>query len=144
MSLFTGLANKRRVQIALSVSHSPRFEATSSSLSRVFSYISYYHLSVLTKRDLLLISHAEVSLSNKLSKLITKEAEYLTKYGKEDKSKREKKERRVKARVGPGLCKIYDGVLLRLEQMRDLDLVENDGDLSSGVEARIAFVKAKK
>lgn len=99
---------------------------------------------MLTKRDLLLISHASSSLSNKLSKIASKEAEYFTKYGKEDKSKREKKEKRVKARVGPGLCKIYDGVLLRLEQMRDLDLVENDGDLSNGVEARIAFVKAKK
>ena len=52
--------------------------------------------------------------------------------------------RKQHARVFPGLVKIYDGILQSLEQMRELDVVEQDGELGVSVDARVAFVKASR
>jgi signal recognition particle subunit SRP68 len=62
--------------------------------------------------------------------------------GKRDPKVLETKLRKARGKVYPGLVRIYDGVIRSLEQMRDLDIVENDGDLAALVEARIAFISA--
>lgn len=52
--------------------------------------------------------------------------------------------RRLRAKAYPGLVKVFDTILLSLEAMRDKEVVEQDDELASTVEARIAFVRAQR
>ena len=52
--------------------------------------------------------------------------------------------RKNQAKTWPGVVRIFDGVVDSLEKIRDVDLVEVDGELSSMIEGRIAFVKATR
>lgn len=134
----------RYPQIALSMSTSARFEASSTPLQLAHSYIVYQLLSVRTKRDLLLIEDTSSKLESREAKIREKEREYIIKTGSRDEDEAEKKVRKHRARVYPSLVKIYDGIVQSLEQMRDLEAVEQDGDLAAKVEARIAFVRAAR
>lgn len=126
------------------MSTSARFEASSAPLQLAHSYIVYQLLSVRTKRDLLLIEDTSSKLESREAKIREKEREYIIKTGSRDEDKAEKKVRKHRARVYPSLVKIYDGIVQSLEQMRDLEAVEQDGDLAAKVEARIAFVRASR
>lgn len=129
-------------QIALSRAHSARFEASSAPLQLAHSYIVYQLLAVRVKRDLLLIHDTESKLAAREAKILETEQNFVLKTGAKDPKKAEAKIRKQRARVFPGLVKVYDGIVQSLEQMRDLDVVEQDGELGVTVEARIAFVRA--
>lgn len=123
--------------VALSRSQSSRFEASSAPLRSAHSYIAYRLLSVRIERDSALVRET-------LEKLGRREAKI------NDQDKRptvkdvEQKLGRKRARVYPSSVKLLDGIILSLEQMRELTLVESDVDLSSEVDAKISFVSARR
>ncbi|KAI5474494.1 signal recognition particle subunit SRP68, partial [Pseudohyphozyma bogoriensis] len=130
--------------IASSRSTSTRSDATSAALQQAHAYIVYQLLSIRTKRDLLLIDDTQSKLASRETKIRAKEADFVSETGAKDPKVAETKIKKQRARVYPGLVKVYDGIVLNLEQMRDLEAVEQDGDLAATVEARIAFVKASR
>ncbi|KAK4704893.1 signal recognition particle subunit SRP68, partial [Phenoliferia sp. Uapishka_3] len=129
-------------KIGLSKAHSARSEAASAPLQLAHSYIVYQLLAIRIKRDLLLLGDTESKLKAREAKIADRERDFVATNGTKDPNKADVKVRKQRARVYPGLVKIYDGVLQSLEQMRELDVVEEDGELGVAVEARIAFIKA--
>ena len=137
-------ADQCALQIALSRVHSSRFEASSAPLQLAHSYIGYQLLAIRIKRDLLLVQSTEAKLAAREAKIGEREKAFVAATGTKDPKKAEYKIRKQHARVFPGLVKIYDGILQSSEQMRELDVVEQDSELGVAVEARIAFVKATR
>ncbi|KAL8293159.1 hypothetical protein RQP46_000853 [Phenoliferia psychrophenolica] len=131
-------------KIALSGAHSARSEASSAPLQLAHSYIVYQLLAIRIKRDLLLIDSTTSKLASREAKIVDRERAFVAATGAKDPKKADAKVRKQHARVYPGIVKIYDGILQSLEQMRELDVVEQDGELGGAVEARIAFVKASR
>ncbi|KAK0446456.1 uncharacterized protein EV420DRAFT_1570666 [Desarmillaria tabescens] len=54
------------------------------------------------------------------------------------------KPRQVDARVYPAIVKLLDTIMQGLNQMRTLSIVDDNPDLSSGVDARISYTKASR
>lgn len=131
-------------KIALSKSSSTRHETSSAPLQLAHACIVYHLLSVRTKRDLLLIADTSSKLATREERIRTKDREYVARTGERNEGLADKKLRKQRARVYPSLVKIYDGIVLSLEQMRDLEPVEQDGDLATLVEARNAAVLASR
>ena len=131
-----------QTQIALSRVQSPRFEASSAPLQLAHSYLIYQHLSIRTKRNLLIIEYSKAKLAAREVKIAEAEADYLAKTGSKDPKAAANKVRKHRAKVYPSLVKLYENIIQSLEQMRDLEVVEQDGELAATVEARIAFVRA--
>ncbi|GAA6005102.1 uncharacterized protein JCM10292_005567 [Rhodotorula paludigena] len=131
-------------QIALAKGNTARFEATSRPLSLFHSYIQYHLLSVRTKRDLHLIASSLSKLASREHKLRATEAAYVSQTQSRDPAVLEGKLRRLRAKAYPGIVKVYDTVLLSLEAMRDLEAVEQDDELATRIEARIALVRAHR
>ncbi|SCV71437.1 BQ2448_3025 [Microbotryum intermedium] len=131
-------------KVALSKSQSPRFEASSSPLQLAHSYIVYQLLSVRTQRDLLLIKESSLKLATHEAKMHRKERDFIERTGGRNVHKADQKIRKRRTKVYPSLVKIYDGIIYSLEQVRDLEDVERDGQLATKVEAQIAFVRASR
>lgn len=131
-------------KIALSKSSSTRHETLSAPLQLAHACIVYHLLAVRTKRDLLLIADTSSKLSAREERIRNKDREYVARTGQRNEGLADKKIRRQCARVYPSLVKVYDGIVLSLEQMRDLEPVEQDGDLATLVEARNAAVLASR
>lgn len=53
-------------------------------------------------------------------------------------------EQRRRAKIWSSVIKLYDGVLQSYAQIRDLGLVESDGDMSERVENRILVARATR
>ncbi|KAM0753415.1 hypothetical protein T439DRAFT_322324 [Meredithblackwellia eburnea MCA 4105] len=131
-------------KVALSKTHSSRFETSSIPLTQAHSYILYQLLSVRTKRDLLLISTTSIKLQSRLQRILNREAQFVAKTQSKDPKKAATKMSKLKVRVLPGMVKVGEGVVRSLEQMRELESVESDGELAVLVEARIAFARASR
>jgi signal recognition particle subunit SRP68 len=52
--------------------------------------------------------------------------------------------RRLRTKAYPGIVKVYDTVLLSLESMRDMEIVGQDDELATKVEARIEYTRAQR
>ncbi|GAA6013571.1 hypothetical protein JCM10207_004778 [Rhodosporidiobolus poonsookiae] len=131
-------------KIAASKAPSLRSETSTRPLTLFHAYITYHLLSLRTKRDLLLIASARSKLSARESKLDQAEAAYVARTQRRDPAVKEGKVSRLRRKAYPGLVKVFDGVLLSLEAMRDLEVVEEDDELATAVEARIAYVRAER
>ncbi|KAK0465651.1 hypothetical protein IW261DRAFT_1523509 [Armillaria novae-zelandiae] len=59
-------------------------------------------------------------------------------------SKIQSKPGQVDARVYPAIVKLLDTIMQGLKQMRTLSIVDDNPDLSSGVDARISYTKASR
>lgn len=127
---------------ALSKAHSARFESATKPLGVAHSYIILQLLSLRVSRD-------EALLSSTLAKLKHREAKAAqTKRAKQSPgAANEVTEAICRRRVKtyPVLVKLLDTMLQSLEQIRELDIVEEDSaDLASHVDAKIAFEKARR
>ncbi|KDE09580.1 hypothetical protein MVLG_00475 [Microbotryum lychnidis-dioicae p1A1 Lamole] len=131
-------------KIVLSKSHSPRFEASSSPLQLAHSYIVYQLLSVRTLRDVLLIKESSSKLAARETKMHRKEQDFIERTNGRNVHKANQKICKRRKKVYPSLIKIYNGIIYSLEQVRDLEDVERDGQLATKVEAQIAFVRASR
>ncbi|GAA5823759.1 hypothetical protein JCM11251_003282 [Rhodosporidiobolus azoricus] len=131
-------------KIASSKNTSARSGSTSRPLSLFHSYIQYHLFSVRTKRDLLLISSTLSKLASREAKIASAEEQYVSRTETRDPAVARGKVERLRAKAYPGLVKVYDTVLLSLEAMRDLEVVEQDDELATAAEARIAFVRAER
>ncbi|GAA5873588.1 hypothetical protein JCM8547_005624 [Rhodosporidiobolus lusitaniae] len=131
-------------KIALSKGASSRSDASSRPLTLFHSYVQYNLLSVRTKRDLLLVSSTLAKLASREAKIKHAEETYIARTETRDPAVAEGKIHRLRAKAYPGLVKVYDGILLSLESMRDMEVVEQDDELATTVEARIAFIRAER
>ncbi|GAA6063103.1 hypothetical protein JCM10212_003301 [Sporobolomyces blumeae] len=131
-------------KIALSRGHSARFEASLKQITLFHSYVQYYLLSVRAKRDLLLIAATASKLSAREAKARQTEAAYVERTGARDPTVVEDKIRRLRTKTYPGLVKVFDTVLLSLEAIQDMDVVGQDDELATKVEARIEYVRAQR
>ncbi|KAK4052428.1 signal recognition particle subunit srp68 [Microbotryomycetes sp. JL201] len=131
-------------KVALSKSTSARHEASSAPLELARAVVIYQLLAVRIKRDLLLVQDTAAKLDAREAKIRDVEREYVAKTGRRDEEKADRKIRKQRARMYPSIVKLYDNVIQSLEQMRDLEAVEQDGDLATKVEARIAAVRASR
>ncbi|KAA1468438.1 hypothetical protein DENSPDRAFT_833726 [Dentipellis sp. KUC8613] len=102
----------------------------------VHAYIVYQLLSRRIQRDLLLVS---TLLSSHRAQAVRQDHAQKSKPG----SSKSQKEQ-VDARLFPALVKLLDTTLQSLNQMRTLPIVEESPDLSSAVEARVAFTNARR
>lgn len=108
------------------------------------AFIVYQLLSVRIKRDLLLVKDTSAKLEAREVKIRAKERDFVATTGVRNEDKADKKIRKQRARTYPSIVKLYDGIVQSLETMRDLESVEQDGDLASKVEARIAMARASR
>ncbi|GAA5897687.1 uncharacterized protein JCM6883_006784 [Sporobolomyces salmoneus] len=131
-------------KIALSKGQSARFEASSRPLLLFHSYIQYNLLSVRTKRDLLVISSAIRKLSARESKVLETESAYVARTETRNPQVAKDKIKRLRTKAYPGIVKVYDTVLLSLETMQEMEIVAQDDELATKVEARIEFVRAQR
>jgi signal recognition particle subunit SRP68 len=120
------------LQIALARSHSARFQAATVPLQLAHSYLSYQLLSVRIQRD-------DALARDTLHQLQVRERD---RPNGPPISQTRKARRRSKAYAV--IVKLYDGILQSLEQIRDLVIVEEDGDLSQIVEANLSLIKARR
>ncbi|KAF8887719.1 hypothetical protein BD779DRAFT_1525871 [Infundibulicybe gibba] len=95
------------------------------------AYIVYKLLSRRIQRDLLLVS-ALLSSQNSDN------------YGLHLASPTKSKQEPVDSRLYPAIVKLLDTALQSLNQMRTLSVVDDSPDLSSAVEARLTFTKARR
>lgn len=119
-----------------------RFEASSRALTAFHAYVQYHLLSVRAKRDLLLVASTTAKLSAREYKIRHAEEAYIARTERRDPAVAEAKIQRLRAKVYPGLVKVFDTVLLSFESMRDMEVVEQDDELATLVDARIAYVRA--
>lgn len=118
--------------------------STSAPLELVHAYLEYQLLSVRVKRDLLLVDTTTAKLAGKESAILAAESAYLEAHGAVDRTCAQQKVEKQRARAYPGLVKLWEGVIASLEGIREIEQVEEDGDLSSEVEARVALAKAHR
>lgn len=138
----TGLDSCRFSQIAMGKGNTARFEASSRALTAFHAYVQYHLLSVRAKRDLLLVASTTAKLSAREYKIRHAEEAYIARTERRDPAVAEAKIQRLRAKVYPGLVKVFDTVLLSFESMRDMEVVEQDDELATLVDARIAYVRA--
>ncbi|GAA5899553.1 hypothetical protein JCM5296_006943 [Sporobolomyces johnsonii] len=131
-------------KIALARGHSARFEASSRPLTLFHSYVQYHLLAIRTKRDLLLIASTSSKLASREAKILQTEKTYVARTETRDPAVAEGKIQKLRTKAYPGLVKVYDTVLLSLEAMRDMEVVEQDDELATTVEARIEFIRAQR
>ncbi|GAA5889247.1 hypothetical protein JCM6882_000686 [Rhodosporidiobolus microsporus] len=131
-------------KIATSKNATARSATTTRPLTLFHSFIQYHLLSVRTKRDLLLIASTLTKLSSREAKIAHAEETYVARTEMRDPAVAKGKVERLRAKAYPGLVKVYDGVLLSLEAMRDLEVVEQDDELATTAEARIAYIRAER
>ncbi|GAA5961477.1 hypothetical protein JCM3765_003596 [Sporobolomyces pararoseus] len=131
-------------KIALSKGQSARFEASSRPLLLFHSYIQYNLLSVRAKRDLLLIASAATKLASRETKVQETESAYIARTETRNPQVAQDKIRRLRTKAYPGIVKVYDTVLLSLETMRDMEVVAQDDELATKVEARIEYIRAQR
>ncbi|CAA7264674.1 unnamed protein product [Cyclocybe aegerita] len=98
----------------------------------VHAYITYQHLSRRIQRDLLLMNTLLASGGTDKSIHLQKA------------SSSKSKARPVDNRLYPAVVKLLDTVLQSLTQMRTLSVVDDNPDLASAVEARIAFTNTRR
>lgn len=126
----------------MSKGNTARFEASSRALTTFYAYVQYHLLAVRAKRDLLLVASTKARLAGRESKIRHAEEAYVAQTEKRDPAVAEGKIKRLRAKVYPGLVKVFDTILLSFEAMRDMEVVEVDDELAGLVEARIAYVRA--
>ncbi|GAA5953866.1 hypothetical protein JCM21900_005495 [Sporobolomyces salmonicolor] len=131
-------------KIALARGHSARCEASSRPLTLFHSYVQYHLLAIRTKRDLLLIASTSFKLASRESKILQTEKTYVARTETRDPAIVKGKIQKLRTKAYPGLVKVYDTVLLSLEAMRDMEIVEQDDELATTVEARIEFIRAQR
>ncbi|POY72351.1 hypothetical protein BMF94_4653 [Rhodotorula taiwanensis] len=129
-------------KIAMSKGNSARFEASSKTLATFHAYVQYHLLAVRAKRDLLLVASTQAKLAARERKILHAEEAYVAQTERRDPAVAEGKIKRLRAKVYPGLIKVFDTILLSFEGMRDMEAVEQDDDLATLVEARISYVGA--
>ncbi|KAJ3514928.1 hypothetical protein NLJ89_g2082 [Agrocybe chaxingu] len=114
--------------------HSAETGATGAGrdIQFVHAYITYQHLSRRIQRDLLLMNTLLASGGTDKSSHLQKVANSTS------------KARPVDNRLYPAVVKLLDTVLQSLTQMRTLSVVDDNPDLTSAVEARIAFTNARR
>lgn len=137
-------SDSRYPQIARSKGNTARFEASSRPLTLFHTYVQYHLLSIRIKRDLLVVSSASSKLAAREAKIRHVEQTYIARTETRNPAVADGKIRRLRAKAYPGLVKVFDTILLSLEAMRDMEVVEQDDELASTVEARIAFVRAQR
>lgn len=126
----------------MSKGNSARFEASSKTLATFHAYVQYHLLAVRAKRDLLLVASTQAKLAARERKILHAEEAYVAQTERRDPAVAEGKIKRLRAKVYPGLIKVFDTILLSFEGMRDMEAVEQDDDLATLVEARISYVGA--
>ncbi|BGP02174.1 signal recognition particle subunit SRP68 [Rhodotorula toruloides] len=131
-------------KIARSKGNTARFEASSRPLTLFHTYVQYHLLSIRIKRDLLVVSSASSKLAAREAKIRHVEQTYIARTETRNPAVADGKTRRLLAKTYPGLVKVFDTILLSLEAMRDMEVVEQDDELASTVESRIAFVRAQR
>jgi signal recognition particle subunit SRP68 len=97
----------------------------------VHAYIVYQLLSRRIQRDLLLVS---ALLSTSKTHDSAKDTPPVLTH----------KQEFVDSRLYPAIVKLLDTIIQSLDQMRTLSIVDDNPDLSSAVEARISFTKARR
>ncbi|PPQ90461.1 hypothetical protein CVT25_014979 [Psilocybe cyanescens] len=102
----------------------------------VHAYIVYQLLSRRIQRDLLLMETLLSSGSNEKSRIPAQKKPTAGK-GKGNAGP-------VDSRLYPAVVKLLDTVLQSLTQMRTLNIVDDNADLTSAVEARISFTNARR
>ncbi|KAF8609431.1 hypothetical protein BDV93DRAFT_484993 [Ceratobasidium sp. AG-I] len=91
----------------------------------IMSYVTYQLLARRTQRDLLLVD--------------TLLATPAPAHGKQGDSTNV-----ADQRVAPAVVKLFDTILQSLNQMRSLSIVDESADLTTGIEARLSFTKARR
>ncbi|GAA5991718.1 hypothetical protein JCM10908_001108 [Rhodotorula pacifica] len=129
-------------KIAMSKGNTARFEASSRALSAFHAYVQYHLLAVRVKRDLLLVASTEAKLAARELKIRHAEEAYTARTERRDPAVAEGKIKRLRTKVYPGLIKVFDTILLSFESMRDMEAVEQDDELATLVDARIAYTRA--
>jgi signal recognition particle subunit SRP68 len=129
---FILVANCSRKQIALSRSHSARFQAATAPLKLAHSYLSFQLLSIRIQRD-------DALARDTFHRIDVRERD---RPNSRPISQARKARRRSKAYAI--IVKLYDGILQSLEQIRDLVIVEEDADLSQTVDACLSLIKARR
>ena len=132
------------LQIAMSKGNTARFEASSRALVSFHTYVQYHLLSVRAKRDLLLVASTAAKLAARERKIRHAEEAYTARTERRDPAVAEGKIKRLQAKVYPGLVKVFDTILLSFESMRDMEAVEQDDELATLVDARIAYIRAQR
>lgn len=89
------------------------------------SYVTYQLLARRTQRDLLLVD--------------TLLATPAPAHGKQGESANA-----IDQRVAPAVVKLFDTILQSLNQMRSLSIVDESADLTTAIEARLSFTKARR
>ncbi|CEQ40675.1 SPOSA6832_02336 [Sporobolomyces salmonicolor] len=117
---------------------------SSRPLTLFHSYVQYHLLAIRTKRDLLLIASTSFKLASRESKILQTEKTYVARTETRDPAIVKGKIQKLRTKAYPGLVKVYDTVLLSLEAMRDMEIVEQDDELATTVEARIEFIRAQR
>ncbi|TKA52104.1 hypothetical protein B0A53_04764 [Rhodotorula sp. CCFEE 5036] len=131
-------------KIAMSKGNTARFEASSRALVSFHTYVQYHLLSVRAKRDLLLVASTAAKLAARERKIRHAEEAYTARTERRDPAVAEGKIKRLQAKVYPGLVKVFDTILLSFESMRDMEAVEQDDELATLVDARIAYIRAQR
>ena len=101
-------------------------------------------MSVRAKRDLLLITAAVTKLAAREAKVLETEAAFVARTETRDPRVAKDKIKRLRTKSYPGVVKVYDTVLLSLETMRDMEVVAQDDELATKVEARIELIRAQR
>lgn len=123
---------------ALAKAQSARFEAATKPLAIAYSYITYQLLTLRIERD-------ESLMATMLAKLAHREAKFYKDGRPSASGTVPVLIKRRRAKTYPILIKLLDGILQSLEQLRELDVVEEDGrDLAGRVDCTIAFDKARR
>ncbi|GAA6029079.1 hypothetical protein JCM8097_001583 [Rhodosporidiobolus ruineniae] len=131
-------------KIALKSGSTQRSDSSSAPLALFHAYVQYHLLTVRTQRDLLLISSTLSKLAARETKIRHAEELHVARTQARDPAVAQGKLDRLRAKTYPGLVKVYDGVLLSLEAMRDMEVVEQDDELATTAEARIAYIRAER
>lgn len=129
---------------ALGKAHSTRFESATKPLATAHSYILFQLLSLRISRDENLLASSLAKLKHREQKATTAQATRASRSANATRASEDTVARR-RAKTLPVLVKLLDTILQSLEQIRELDIVEEDSaDLASQVDAKIAFLKARR
>ena len=125
--------------MALSKAHSARFESAAKPLSIAHSYIKFQLLSLRIQRDESLFSSTVTKLQQReIIKAQTGKCVIPS-------GPTSARMNQLRAKTYPILVKLLDSILQSLDQLRELDVVEEDSaDLAGKVDAKIAFDKARR
>lgn len=93
---------------------------------------------------MLLIETTQRKLAHKERAIAEAEATVLRTKGKVNPAIARRKLERVQAKALPGIAKLWDAVVAGLEGVREIEVVEEDGDWVSQVEAQVAKAKAER